>query len=84
MLICIEESHCLLTMMKRGILKKKSTCRDHEKEINGLRIPARKRECKVECSLGVPNLFFSAQCYAIGNIAHQRRLNPEGLWSYKS
>jgi hypothetical protein len=44
MLIHIEESHCLLTMMKRGILKKKSTCLDHEKEKNGPRIPARKRE----------------------------------------
>jgi hypothetical protein len=68
--------------MKHGINKKNTTCLDQEKEMDRARISIRKRGCEIKCFIGVPDLLFSAQGNTLGYIAHEGRLNAEGLRSH--
>jgi hypothetical protein len=79
MLIRIEKSDCLVTVMTRVVCKRNSTYLDHENEMIGPRISVCERKCEVKCLPGGPDLFVCAQGNAFGNIAHQRRLNAERL-----
>ena len=57
------------------------TCLDQEKKMIRPWISIRKRGCEVKCFIGVPDLPFSAQGNTLGYIAHEGRLNAEGLRS---
>jgi hypothetical protein len=70
MLIGTEKCNALDTMMKHGVLKKILTCLDQKKDMIGLWISVSEYGCEVKCPFGVPGLLFSAQCNALGNIAH--------------
>jgi hypothetical protein len=59
MLIPIEKGDCLVSVMKRGVYKKNSTCLDHKKEVIDL-WPVRKRRCEIKCLPGGPDLPCSA------------------------